>query len=234
MTAVRVIGVDRAEHRCVEKVLDHGADPRLLLLEHGWDAGDLVRIDGAHPEIEVVYRVTPAARRPAPPRAPRVDVTSGRAATAVPYQRVAAYAIVESDRGLLLTEYSDRTARAGSWGLPGGGVDPQESPADAVRREAWEESGQLIVLDAPVDVITDHWVGEAPNGNVEDFHAVRLIYRSHCDHPTDPVVHDIGGTTRSAAWWPRAQLGRLEVIPWTRALLAVSDERPTRHRAQPP
>ena len=35
-------------------------------------------------------------------------------------QRLAAYSIVLSDRGLLATEFSERTAVPGSWGLPGG------------------------------------------------------------------------------------------------------------------
>ena len=50
-------------------------------------------------------------------------------------QRVAAYAVVLSDRGLLATEYSDRTAVPGRWGMPGGGIDDDEQPADAVLRE---------------------------------------------------------------------------------------------------
>jgi hypothetical protein len=38
---------------------------------------------------------------------------------------------------------------------------------------------------------------------VEDFHAVRLVYRATCADPTDPVVHDQGGTTAAARWVPR-------------------------------
>jgi hypothetical protein len=40
--------------------------------------------------------------------------------------------------------------------------------------------------------------------------------------PTDPVVHDVGGTTASAAWVPPAELDQLEVTPgWRKVLSAV-------------
>ena len=47
-------------------------------------------------------------------------------------QRVAAYAVVLSQRGLLATEYSDQTAVPGRWGMPGGGMDDHESPVECV------------------------------------------------------------------------------------------------------
>ena len=50
-------------------------------------------------------------------------------------QRVAAYAVVLSDLGLLATQYSGRTAVAGRWGMPGGGLDDAEEPTDGVLRE---------------------------------------------------------------------------------------------------
>jgi len=128
-------------------------------------------------------------------------------------QRVAAYAVVQSDRGLLATEYSNRTAVAERWGMPGGGVDDNEEPAAAVLREVAEETSQLIVLGELITVQTSHWVGRSPRGVVEDFHAVRLIYRGLCPRPTDPVVIDQGGTTESARWVPLEEWSQL---PWTR------------------
>ena len=117
-----------------------------------------------------------------------------------PYQRVAAYAVVSSAEGVLLTELSDRTNAPGQWGLPGGGIDPGEDPLDAVVRECWEESGQHVTVTELALVQTSHWVGRAPGGRVEDFHAVRIIYRASCPTPTEPVVHDVGGTTADARW----------------------------------
>ena len=59
---------------------------------------------------------------------------------------------------------------------------------------------------------SSHWVGRSPHGPVEDFHAIRLVYRGTCPEPTDPVVHDEGGTTESARWVP---LDAWKDLPWT-------------------
>ena len=98
-------------------------------------------------------------------------------------QRVAAYGVVVSDRGLLATQYSDRTAVDGRWGMPGGGIDVGEEPTAAVAREVHEETAQIVELGALVAVQTSHWVGRSPAGHVEDFHAVRLIYRADLPGP---------------------------------------------------
>ena len=37
-----------------------------------------------------------------------------------------------------------RHAENGVWVAPGGSIDPDESPADAVVREVWEETGLLV------------------------------------------------------------------------------------------
>ena len=50
-------------------------------------------------------------------------LSEAEVAAAVPYQRIAAYAVVRSSRGVLMTELSDRTNAAGMWNLPGGGLD---------------------------------------------------------------------------------------------------------------
>ena len=115
---------------------------------------------------------------------------------------MAVYAWCRSVRGLLLTQFSDRTNVAGQWGPPGGGLDAGELPEPALHREVFEETGQHIEVERFLGVREAHWVGRAPSGRLEDFHAVRLIYLARCLDPSDPVVHDVGGTTMSAAWVP--------------------------------
>ena len=75
----------------------------------------------------------------------------------------------------------------------------------------WEETGQLIVLGPLVTVQAQHWVGRAPTGVVEDFHAVRIVYRATCPEPTEIVIHDVGGTTSAARWVTRDELGALSM-----------------------
>jgi 8-oxo-dGTP diphosphatase len=121
-------------------------------------------------------------------------------------------------RSVLLTQLA-RTDRDGWWTLPGGGLDPGEEPEAGVLREVREETGQTVADLRPLDVVTAHWTGRAPSGRLEDFHAVRLVYRADCPHPTEPEVHDPGGTTAAAAWVPVADLGRTSLVGWTLPLI---------------
>lgn len=196
--------------------LAHGADPAVVAHEGGWAVvRPLSAVRDANGEIVLTLRVRPLAGEPRPP-----DPGRGRdAGLVLPpgtepeiRQRVAAYAVVLSDRGLLATEYSDRTAVPGRWGMPGGGIDDGEQPVDAVLREVAEETDQLVLLQDLVSVQTSHWVGRSPRGTVEDFQAVRLVYRATCPDPGEARVLDVGGTTESARWVPLATWSRL---PWT-------------------
>ncbi|SEQ94947.1 NUDIX hydrolase [Microlunatus flavus] len=204
---MRVVGVAARHRQVFDRRLEHGVDPRVLAHEAGWVVLRPVEADlDENGELRLVLRVRhrrdadghPRTRKPGRDRGLR----AGTDEVPVVRQRFAAYAVVQSDRGLLATEYSDLTAVSGRWGMPGGGLDEGEDPVHAVVREVDEETGQSVEVGDLVLVQSSHWVGRSPHGGVEDFHAVRLIYRATCPEPTDPVVHDQGGTTASARWVP--------------------------------
>lgn len=205
------------EHRPVFSApLEHGGDPELVAYARGFAITtpvDAVR----DPDGDLVLRLQVGPYGDGP--APLVRSRGRDRGLVIPdgvqpevRQRFAAYAVVRSSRGLLATEYSDQTAVGGRWGMPGGGIDDGEEPTEAVRREVIEETSQHIVLGALMRVQTSHWVGRSPRGTIEDFHAVRLIYRGECADPTDPVVLDTGGTTETARWVP---LATWSTLPWT-------------------
>lgn len=224
---IDVVGVDEAARHRVEVTLGHGEDPALVLEERGWRVRRVVeaasRTEQGRHVLTVRYEVSagPAQRRGMPAAPVRRDAGLVLAPGEVPepHQRVAAYVLVTSERGLLLTELSDRTNAPGQWALPGGGIDPGEAPLDAVHREVWEETGQRVEVSALRAVRTSRWVGRAPGGRLEDFHAVRIVYRAVCPRPSEPVVHDVGGTTASAAWVALDEVARLRVTSWWRGLL---------------
>ena len=58
----------------------------------------------------------------------------------------------DSEGRLLLVEQSELA----TWGTIGGMVEPGESPADAARREAFEETGHHIVIDGLRAVVGGH------------------------------------------------------------------------------
>ena len=101
----------------------HGAHPRVTMFDHGylpvrplaaslsdgeivftWLVREVVAADHRPPERHTVY-VAPLGEEP------------------VRHQRIGAYAIVLSQRGILGTVNSIATPAPGSWALPGGGVD---------------------------------------------------------------------------------------------------------------
>ena len=223
-TAVWVVGVDGSGVERVRERLAHGDDPLRLLARQGYAAqGPSLVVGEANPHtVSVFYEVLAGSgtlrKDGEVPRDEGLRLEPGE--EPVVLQRVAVYAIVWSARGVLLAQNSALTNAAGTWGFPGGGLDPGEQPEAALHREVWEETGQRVEVDRIGAVTTRHWVGRAPSGRLEDFHAVRLVYRATCLSPTEPVVHDVNGTTAASAWFAPAELDGLPLAVGTRELLA--------------
>jgi len=233
---VTVVGLDAAGRSLLTFVLAHGEDPETGLRRRGVDPTGPLRATGSTSPhaVTLEYRVTGGSVPPEPvPTRVRVDpdLVRRRGETATAYQRVAVYAVARSPHGVLLTQNSARTSTPGRWSLPGGGMDPGELPEQSLHREVWEETGQHVVTAGLAAVTSQHWVGRAPHGRLEDFHAVRIVYWADCAAPTDPVVHDADGTTVAAAWVP---VERLEVIGLTTAWADLLPRLVTGLTAPPP
>ena len=228
-----VLGVDATGLEVARLALGHGDDPTRLLERNGWQVlrvRDVVGHPVARNMLTVTFVVEPAPAGPLPVATRAMgghqdqpgrddDLVVLRDEVARQHQRVAAYALVTSSRGVLMAQFSERTNAPGQWGLPGGGLEVGEAPEAAVAREVWEESGQLIEATGLALITTSHWLGRAPAGQLEDFHAVRVIYRAACPEPTEPEVHDVGGTTSSASWVQRADLDQLALTPGWRSIV---------------
>jgi 8-oxo-dGTP diphosphatase len=232
-----VVGVDVDGTEVARLELRHGDDPTRLLGLQGWDVRrvrDVIRHPAQSQVLTMTFLVEPSVSGrladvgdPLNPlnlvnlvdQVDLVDQVAAEGEVPVRHQRVAAYALVTSSRGLLMTQFSDQTNAQGQWGLPGGGLEVEEAPERAVVREVWEESGQAIRVSDIALVRTSRWVGRAPSGQLEDFHAVRVVYHGVCPEPTDPVVHDVGGTTASAAWLHPADVADLALTSGWRSIL---------------
>jgi 8-oxo-dGTP pyrophosphatase MutT (NUDIX family) len=219
-----VVGVTEDGGAAFSAPLDHGADPDTVVFDQGYRVLRPLEAGWHGDDLALRLRVRPLRGEPRPePLPPRTDagLLVGDDVVPVTRQRVAAYAVVLSSRGLLATEYSTQTAVPGRWGMPGGGLDDHESPVQCVRREVTEETAQQVVLGQLTKVQTGHWIGRNPGGLVEDFHAVRLIYRASCPAPSDPVVLDRGGSTASARW---VELGEWTGLAWTANWMMILNE----------
>lgn len=208
----------------VDAVLAHGEDPRMMLWRRGWVLHNLLSTHLDSEGIVLTTQIRPRTRNSRPPRVksrgldPELELAPDE--VAVPRQRVAAYAIVRSRRGVLGTQCSHRTAIPGLWQLPGGGLEDGETPSAGVIREITEETAQQVRIARLIDVQSDHWIGRSPTGVLEDFQALRIIYTAICPEPTQPRVLDEGGTTMSASWVP---IRRWRSLPWTAGARSLLD-----------
>ena len=142
-------------------------------------------------------------------------------------QRLAAYGLITRDgedgREVLLTRISSRGFHSGAWTLPGGGVEHGESPADALVREVREECGVECTAGAIRDVHDVHFTGTAPDGRLEDFHGVHLVFDATLNTDDEPYVAELGGTTDAVEFVPLARIesGEIEVLDVVRHALAL-------------
>ncbi len=157
--------------------------------------------DGPRHVLRVVYDAEP--RPGTPPAAEPLEVT-GNGAPRV--QRAGAYAVLGAEGRILLT----RLRYTQAWTLPGGGIDPGEDPVDAVLREVHEETGLTLAGPRLLDVDSVHFTGHAPDGTLEDFHAVRVLYTGTVPLDVEPRVVEVGGSSDAAAWRPIEDLDERE------------------------
>ena len=126
-------------------------------------------------------------------------------------QRLAAKALIRRGDRVLLARLSARAVETGRWTLPGGGVDHGESPETALVREVFEESGLSVLVGTLIGVHDAHLTGNAPDGRLEDFHAVNLVYEATVPADADPRVTEVDGTTDAVAWVAVADIASGEV-----------------------
>jgi 8-oxo-dGTP pyrophosphatase MutT (NUDIX family) len=121
-------------------------------------------------------------------------------------------AVVDGDGRLLLLLHADSRR----WVLPGGAVEPDEHPADAVVREVREETGLLVRPDAVVAVDG----GPAhhttyPNGDEVSY--VTTVFRCV---PVGGALHDGDRETLALRWVPLDEVAAVDgLAPWLRELL---------------
>ena len=121
-------------------------------------------------------------------------------------------ALIFDDAGrLLVLRHSNRNV----WVTPGGAVDPDESPADAVVREVWEETSLAVVPDALLGVFGGpEFRVVYDNGDVVAY--VVAAYR--CRVLSGTATPD-GEETLEARWVTADELDGLDLAPWARTVL---------------
>ncbi len=122
--------------------------------------------------------------------------------------RLAAYAVVVNDADeILLTWYNGEGSATPSWTLPGGGVEFDESIADAVVREVYEETGFQVEIGE--FLAEHHFTGPRSSRSSRPFRSQRFLYAATVVGGKLGTT-EVGGSTDLARWAPLADVPRLE------------------------
>lgn len=115
--------------------------------------------------------------------------------------------IVRDGRGsILLVQQND----SGAWSTPGGAVEMQETPADAVVREVWEETGLLV---RPTRLIAVYggpaFVVRYPNGDESQY--ISAIFECVVESGT---LQSSSGETLAARFMSYDEAAQAPLAPW--------------------
>ena len=119
--------------------------------------------------------------------APRVDCVGG---------------IVRSDDGRLLLVLRGQEPAKGTWSVPGGRVDPDESDAEATAREVLEETAVPVRVGRLVGTVERN----APGGGV-------YVIRDYLCEPEPGAVVRAGDDAADAAWFSSDEVRELTTAP---------------------
>ncbi|GAA4955233.1 hypothetical protein GCM10023224_45940 [Streptomonospora halophila] len=177
--------------------------------------------------IDRIYYTAPAERAPAAPGGRSIPV---RAALALPAQpsadllaeeeaeragpvlrRFSCYGVVTDPAGrILLSRIAPGFPGAGTWHLPGGGVDHGESPRAALRREVVEETDQRCGVGELIAISHYRRTRElGPAGPESDVYAVWVFFHAHVADPRTLRVVEVGGSTEDCAWFDADDIARI-------------------------
>ena len=102
--------------------------------------------------------------------------------TTRPWSRRACRAIIEQDGKVLFSYLTQRDMHL----LPGGGIDPEETPQTCVQRECLEELGCEVIASAPITLVSEYFNGWLRFQNL--YLPARLVRR---DLPTTRTEEEI-------------------------------------------
>ncbi|GAA1465226.1 NUDIX domain-containing protein [Nocardiopsis exhalans] len=123
-------------------------------------------------------------------------------------RRFASYGIVTDAAGrILLSRIAEGFPGAGTWHLPGGGVDTGEDVRAALRREVLEETGQAGVVGDLIKVASHRRTQTSGT----DIYSVWVFSHVHVLEPSEPHVLEQDGSTADCGWFTPAGLAELRL-----------------------
>jgi 8-oxo-dGTP pyrophosphatase MutT (NUDIX family) len=130
-----------------------------------------------------------------------------------------------ADRLLLV-----RQADGGVWSTPGGSMEPDETPADAVVREAWEETGLRVEPRRVFGVYAGPgFIVAYRNGDESQY----VMIAFECE-VRGGVLQADGDETVEVRYWTKDEAAALPLTPWLRTMLPTFYTHPETADFTPP
>jgi 8-oxo-dGTP pyrophosphatase MutT (NUDIX family) len=123
-------------------------------------------------------------------------------------------AVLRDDAGrVLLVQHVE-----GRWQMPGGAVDPGESPQEACARECLEEAGIVVRVGDVLGVFGgDRYRVTYANGDRIGF--VAIVFAGELVGGEPHPDHE---ETQAVGWFTREEIAALEIHPATREMLTTA------------
>lgn len=137
--------------------------------------------------------------------------------------RLGVYALVLCDGHVVLIRKA-KGPYTGQWDLPGGRIEFGESPLEALERELMEETGLRPAIVELMEVASNRFTYQRPDGFEEECHHVGILYRVTVDSTAGLKSEPDGLDSLGSAVVPLADALALDLTPFTR--LAVQMELP--------
>jgi len=137
--------------------------------------------------------------------------------------RIGSYgvAIDQGDRPMiLLTRVAPDEVDAGSWTLPGGGLDWGEHPLEGLRREFIEETG---LEPRVISLLGIHAYSLTPEQRRTPGPPIQIIQAVYLVTAVGTPVHEVAGSTVEAKWISLAELDSLPILDLVKVALGFRD-----------
>lgn len=132
--------------------------------------------------------------------------------TTAKHRHLGAYALLVEHCAVLLVR-KQRGPYRGCWDLPGGGIEPGETPLDALRREVYEETELRPKIGKLMTSVTIRCCHLLEHAQPEELEHVARIYEATLDEPSPPRVRATDEDVSSAKWMRLDELRGVKLTP---------------------